>query len=65
MKAQLTTKYDRDGNLKYEIKAGEKGKGQTLWTCTSWDNPRATENAERMAASFAKQNGLSLVYPTE
>jgi hypothetical protein len=65
MKAQLTTKYNRDGNLTYEIKAGEKGTGKSLWRCTSWDNPKATEQAERMAWQFAQQKGIKLVEPTE
>lgn len=63
-KAQLTTKYVGN-DIEYKIKAGEKGKGETLWTCKSWDNPRATENAERMAFDFAKQKGLTLVQPEE
>ena len=59
MKAKLTTKYE-GSNIKYEIRSGEKGTGKVLWECISWDNPRATENAERMATAFANDNKLTL-----
>ena len=64
MKAKLTTKYE-GSNIKYEIRSGEKGTGKVLWECRSWDNPRATENAERMASDFANANKLTLTNDME
>jgi len=59
MKAKLTTKYE-GSNIKYELRSGEKGTGKVLWECTSWDNPRATENAEQMAAEFIRRNNITV-----
>ena len=64
MKAKLITKYS-GGAIKYEIRSGDKGTGKVLWECSSWDNPRATEAAERMASNFANDNKLTLTNDME
>jgi|694.fasta_scaffold12342_9 hypothetical protein len=65
MKAKLTTKHTTNNNIRYQIRGGEKGTGKVLWECNSWDNPRATEQAEIMATNFANQQGLTLTNEIE
>jgi hypothetical protein len=60
MKAKLNITRKGNGDLHYRIQSGEKGTGKTLWECTSWDNPHATEQADTWAKQYAKQHGLSL-----
>jgi len=60
MKAKLTTKHTSNNNIRYQIRSGKKGTGKVLWECNSWDNPRATEQAEVMAAEFVRRNELTL-----
>lgn len=45
--------------LKFSLRSGKKGAGRELFSCNSWDNSRALENAD-ILCNAAEQRFLAM-----
>lgn len=59
-RARLTITWSGD-DLIYRLRGGDKGTGKIYKEVRSWDNPRATEEAERIIWNYAKANDLRII----
>ena len=61
MKAKVIYRRIDARTTRLELRAGAKGTGKFLYSCTYWpDSPRSVAEAERHAAIFARQHDLTV-----
>jgi len=62
MKAQMTIKFVDSRTNRWELRAGEKGKGKVLAAGTYWpDSSKSCEARDRQISEICKRDGIEIV----